>query len=211
VKKSFIIIARRLLEAIRKIRESYRPIGNILRNVDVNDIVMRPPEESDIELIESLLSHGDYTKHRRRIQDQLDGKVTYVFAWAWGRIPIGHILIHWDGGQDGPLKTLDGRGPLMEDLYVHPAVWRSGIGSMIMDEAEALIESRGYETVGITVYTKHPAVIKLYEPRGYQPADLDSFVTERVFTDRSGKQRKWTRRGHYLVKKFRKEEDGAQD
>jgi len=205
VKKILIVNARKLLEAFRKKREFYRPIGKILRNLDVGDVVMRPAEKSDLELIESLLSHGDYTKHRRRIQDQEEGKVTYIFAWAWGRIPIGHIMIHWDGGQDGPLKNLDEKGPLMEDLVVHPAVWRMGIGSMLMDEAEGLIESRGSDTVGFTLYTLNPAVMKLYEPRGYQPADLDPYVTERVFTDGRGRKRKWTRRGRYMVKSFKEQ------
>jgi ribosomal protein S18 acetylase RimI-like enzyme len=82
---------------------------------------------------------------------------------------------------------------------------------MLMDEAETLIESRGYDSVGFSLYTNNPAVIKLYEPRGYRRADLAPYVTERVFTDRRGRQRKWTRRGHYMVKKFRDEEDGARD
>lgn len=211
MKTTLVIYARKLLETIRKKREFDRPIGEILRIVDTKDIVMRTPEESDIELIEALLTHGDYTKHRARIQDQLDGKVTYIFAWAWGKIPVGHILIHWDGGHDGPLDELEDRGPLMEDLVVHPALWRRNIGSMLMDEAEATIKSRGYDRVGFTLYTNNPAVIKLYEPRGYRRADLEPYVTERVFTDENGRQRKWVRRGHYMVKMFKEEEDATRD
>jgi GNAT superfamily N-acetyltransferase len=210
VKRFLIVNARKLLEAFRKKREFYRPIGKILRNLDVSDVVMRPAQKSDIQLIELLLTHGDYTKHRTRIQDQEEGRVTYIFAWAWGRIPIGHILIHWGGGEDGPLKDLDDKGPLMEDLVVHPAVWRKGIGSMLMDEAEGLIESRGNEKVGFTLYTLNPAVMRLYEPRGYQPANLAPYVTERIFTNRRGKKRKWTRRGRYMVKQFKEKEHGSE-
>jgi GNAT superfamily N-acetyltransferase len=210
VKRFLIINAKKLLEAIRKKREFYRPVGKVLRNLDVDDVVMRFPERSDIDLLESLLSHGDYTKHRRRIQDQEDGRISYVVAWAWGRIPVGHVLVHWDGGHDGPLSDLEGRGPLLEDLYVHPAVWGRGIGTMIMDEAEKLVESRGRDRVALTTFTLNPSVVFIYEARGYRRTDLGAFVIERVFTDRKGRQHNWSRRGYYMVKVFEEQEHGHQ-
>jgi len=211
VKNLIIVNARKLLEAFRKKRESRRTIGEVLRNLRVEDVVMRFPERSDIELLESLLSYGDYTKHRKRIQDQEDGRLSYVMAWAWGRIPIGHIVVYWDGGHDGPLEALEGRGPLLEDLYVHPAVWGRGIGTTIMDEAERLIESNGFDRVGLTTFTLNPSVVSIYEARGYRSTDLASFETTRVFADKNGRRREWSRRGHYMVKVFVKGENGHQD
>ena len=207
MKRFLIVNARKLLETFRKKREANRPIGKILCNLDAGDVVMRFPEMSDLELIEALLSYGDYSKHRRRIQDQDEGKVAYVFAWGWGRIPIGHILVHWDGGHDGPLRDLEGRGPLLEDLYVHPAVWGRGVGTMVMDEAERVIEARGYDRVGMTVYDLNPATAAIYRARGSEHADLAPFVTERVFSDKTGRERTWRRRGVYLVKRFRSGEE----
>jgi GNAT superfamily N-acetyltransferase len=209
VKKYLIVNARKLLEALRKYRASRSPVAKELRDLNVGDVVMRFPEKSDVEYIESLLSYGDYSKHRRRIQDQEEGRVAYVFAWAWGRIPIGHILVHWDGGHDGQLSDLDGRGPLLEDLHVHPAVWGRGVGTMIMDEAERVIESNGYDRVGMTVYELNPATAAIYQARGYEHTDLEPFVSERVFTDKKGRERKWSRKGIYLVKRFKPQEDSS--
>ncbi len=209
MKKFLIVNARKLLEAFRKKRESSRSVGKVLKNLKLEDVVMRFPEKSDTELLESLLTYGDYTKHQRRIQEQEDGRLAYVMAWAWGRIPVGHIVVYWDGGHDGPLAALEDRGPLLEDLYVHPAVWGRGIGTAILDEAERLIHERGHDRVGLTTFTLNPSVVSLYEARGYRHTGMGAFISEREFTDKRGRKRTWSRSGHYLVKMFN-EESGHQ-
>jgi GNAT superfamily N-acetyltransferase len=166
--------------------------------MNLKDVVIRRVTDKDIKLLESFLSSGDFIKHRERLKAQQDGIAEYLIAWHV--IPIGHVFIIWTGGNDGPLQGIEDKGPLIEDIYIHPAARRKGIGKMLMGEAERLIQLKGYNSVGLTVATNNPLVEAIHKKRGYRETDLGVFKSHRIFTNKKGRKKEWSSKVKYLVK-----------
>ena len=193
---------RRALDAFRRKREYFRPVGQLLyRKLDPKGVIVRRVDEGDIGLLESFLCHGDYLKHRERLHAQNTNSAEYLIAWHV--VPMGHVLIMWEGSEDGPLAHRKDREPLIEDLYVHPAAQRKGIGKMLIDEAETIILQKGYDSVGVNVMVNNPAVKTMYKERGFQDTDLGVFETRQIFRDDKGCEKLWSAKVCYLVKKLR--------
>lgn len=199
MKKYFFRIIRDLLESYRIKREYLRPVGPfIARNIAVRDIVVSAVTEEDINALEVFLSSGDYTKHKSRLQAQKEGLVDYLIVR--GIVPLGHLLIVWNGGEDGPLSDRENNEPFIEDVYVHPVARNRGIGILLMDEAEKIVRQRGFDRVGLTVALNNPRVEAMYVKRGYADSGLGTFESKRIFMDKKGRRKHWTSTVKYLVK-----------
>ena len=104
MKKYFFRIIRDLLESYRIKREYLRPVGPLMvRNITPQNIVISKVTDEDINALEVFLSSGDYTKHESRLQAQKEGLADYLIVHCVA-LPIGHLLIMWNGGDDGPLS-----------------------------------------------------------------------------------------------------------
>ena len=57
-------------------------------------------------------------------------------------------------------------------LYVHPAHRRQGIGTALMDKAEAMARERGDRHIGVQAFTRNQAAVGLYERLGYCPREV---------------------------------------
>jgi GNAT superfamily N-acetyltransferase len=199
MKKYFYLFIRKLLEMLRRKREYFRPFGFfVLTHLNAEGVVISRITEDDLESLETHLTAGDFTKHRARIKAQREGRADYLVAKQ--RVPLGHVLIIWEGGDDGPLETRTTKEPLIEDLYVHPAARKKGIGKMLMDEAEALIRTKGFNKVGLAVMVNNPAVETMYKKRGYENTNLGVFECRRTFTGRDGREKQWSANMKYLIK-----------
>ena len=73
------------------------------------------------------------------------------------------------GGPVGFIALKD--GTLIDQLYVHPAVARTGVASNLVDAIEKLVAARG--TTAITVDSSDTAR-PLFEARGYQPVQRNT-------------------------------------
>ena len=145
MKKYFFRIIRDLLESYRIKREYLRPVGPLMvRNITPQNIVISKVTDEDINALEVFLSSGDYTKHESRLQAQKEGLADYLIVHCVA-LPIGHLLIMWNGGDDGPLSGREDKEPFIEDVYVHPVARSKGIGKILMDEAENITRRRGFD------------------------------------------------------------------
>jgi ribosomal protein S18 acetylase RimI-like enzyme len=61
------------------------------------------------------------------------------------------------------------RRGVVENVYVRPAARGDGIGTALLDYAEAALAERGVEVVSIAAMAENDRAIELYEQRGYSP------------------------------------------
>lgn len=207
LRERFFLIARRFINHWRN-RRYFRGPG-ALRATDVirDDIAIAPMQAGDIAALDLYLPGGDTRKHADRLQAQAERLVTYLIATAplrdrgtGERAPIGHLLVVWAGEKDLPDGGSRSRPPLIEDVFVHPAVRHSGVGRMLMDAAESCVRQAGHCRVGLTVALTNPGVESMYRKRGYVGTDFGVFESRRTFTDANGQKREWSQKVHYLVK-----------
>ncbi len=57
-------------------------------------------------------------------------------------------------------------------LYVHPDHRRRGLGSLLLQQAEAWARNRGDRQIGLQVFLESRAALALYEKLGYQTRSL---------------------------------------
>ncbi len=188
-----------MLDALRKVREYLRPVGPVVfKNLNPQDVVIKRVTPDAVKSLETFLSSGDFSKHKNRLQAQEEGTGEYLVAWYI--IPVGHIYIIWGGCDDGPLAGRREREPFLEDVYVHPAARRKGIGTMLMNAAEEVIRKGGYDRAGLVVSINNPQVETMHEERGYREAELGIFESRRIFIDKGGREKKWATKVKYWVK-----------
>ena len=70
--------------------------------------------------------------------------------------------------QTGLYQQTTTRG-LIQNVYVEPSHRNDGIGSALLDEAEATLAERGAETFALEVMATNEDARRLYENRGYEP------------------------------------------
>ncbi|MFG2332721.1 GNAT family N-acetyltransferase [Streptomyces sp. NPDC048604] len=100
--------------------------------------------------------------HLARVAEQLDrsrrGEVDYLAICTATDIPVAK------GGVDYQVK--EGVGTLWQ-LAVHPALQSCGIGTFLVEAAEARIRSRGLRLAELGVEERNPRARALYERLGY--------------------------------------------
>mgnify|MGYP005850743343 CR=1 FL=1 len=135
---------------------------------------IRPLQQEEIELLERHLAFGPPEKHRERFQMQEMGKVLYLVAWIGG-LPVGHVLVNWEGTPDEPMASSLHDCPDIEDLLVSPEHRRRGIGTRLMDAAEESVRARGFHQVGLGVAVDNHPARTMYEGRGYVDAGYGEY------------------------------------
>ena len=69
---------------------------------------------------------------------------------------------------------------VIENVYVDQGARGNGVGSTLLDYAEAELAKRGAEVVGLSAMAENSTTIEWYEDRGYEPHRI---VFERVVDD----------------------------
>ncbi|WP_338739641.1 GNAT family N-acetyltransferase [Haloplanus salilacus] len=72
------------------------------------------------------------------------------------------------GVEEGPLAVAVTHG-VVRDLYVAPAHRRSGIGSTLLDAAEAALRDSGVDVIRLEALAANDDAVRFYEDRGYHP------------------------------------------
>jgi ribosomal protein S18 acetylase RimI-like enzyme len=91
------------------------------------------------------------------------------------------------GVERGSLTQARTRG-VVRDLYVVPARRGEGVGSRLLDHAEATLRDRGVEVIAVEALAANDAAARLYERRGYRPHRIE-FEREVESDKRSGGNR----------------------
>lgn len=89
-----------------------------------------------------------------------DGKIRVLIA-DFNGFPIGQAAVHWHGKPTHPLV------PDIQSLRVFGAFRGLGVGSLLLDGAEALARAHGFSQVSLAVGLENPRARQLYERRGY--------------------------------------------
>lgn len=93
--------------------------------------------------------------------------------------------------------------PNLEDLFVVPQYRSKGVGSRLLQEAEARVQQEGYGRIGLGVAVDNTGARRLYQHQGYEDAGFAEYKNGGSYLDREGKERSWVEICCYLVKPIR--------
>ncbi len=82
---------------------------------------------------------------------------------------VGFIMFELQAGVYQQTTTCG----LIQNVYVEPSHRDEGIGSALLDEAEATLAERGAETFSLEVMVENENARRLYENRGYEPHRIE--------------------------------------
>jgi GNAT superfamily N-acetyltransferase len=117
------------------------------------------------ELEPSEVPHVDQFLPLSRLSEQTGEASTYLVAWDGGN-PVGHAHIAWTGTHLGV--------PEIQDVFVLPQRRRQGIASQLTRAAEAQAQTRGWETISLSVSQEgNQPARRLYAKLGYVEAPTD--------------------------------------
>ncbi len=142
-------------------------------------ITLRPATRDDLPKLEW---YGQYIHYRnlfrRAFREQQLGRRLILVADCNG-FPVGHIFIQFIE----PDASLERRAYLYS-FRVMEMFRGQGIGTHLLQEAELILQERGYVSATISVAKDNPAARRLYERLGY-----------RIFAEDEGRWRYVDHRG----------------
>ncbi len=144
-------------------------------------LAIREMQQADIQPIADAFALLGWDKpasqYERYLSEQVSGLRTVLVALV-GDMFAGYLTINWQP-QTMPFRELG--IPEIQDFNVLPHDRRQGIGTRLLDEAEARAAERS-DTVGIGVglFSDYGAAQRLYIRRGYIPDGRGLYVHDRV-------------------------------
>ncbi|HKF57005.1 MAG TPA: GNAT family N-acetyltransferase [Blastocatellia bacterium] len=164
--------------------------------------LIRPLTKGDLRLVETgMRSGGMPDKHARRLELQGRGTCTYLFAWLRDA-PVGHLLLTWTGPELEPMKSAIRDSPEVGDLLVREDLRSRGIGGCLLENAERLVVSRGFNQMGLAVGIGNERARRLYERFGYVDAGFSRFTVRWTYLDRYGREQTEGEECVYLTKRL---------
>lgn len=174
----------------------------------MQDILIRPLREEELELLDQMNRGWDKGRplalHVRRLAMQQKGDAVYLFAWDQER-PVGHALLELTGPMREPMRSSLTNCAHISDLFVIPGCWSRGVGTRLMDEAEALAARQGFIQVGLAVAIDNDRALALYERRGYIDMGFGEQAVSWTYTDPQGQEQVQNDVLVYLVKLLKRE------
>ena len=167
-------------------------------------VKIRPIAMEDVAAIEEHISFdwAALRKHRERLEEQEGGEALYLVAWI-GDLPVGHLLVKWQGSTDEPVASVLNDCPDIEDLFVSPEYRFNRIGTRLLETAEQLAVDKGYARVGLGVSVDNPRARSLYERLGYRDAGFEEYETGGAYVDRDGTEMTWKEVCVYMTKQLK--------
>ena len=132
-----------------------------------NGVVVRDMRAEDAQAIADAEIaqgwHASPEKYLSRLRDSAAGRAIPLVAECDGR-PVGYISVYPRGAEGG------GALPEIVDFGVLEAYRRQGIGSLLMDVAEALAGRVADEVrLGVGLHSGYGSAQRMYAKRGYIP------------------------------------------
>jgi ribosomal protein S18 acetylase RimI-like enzyme len=129
---------------------------------------IRPLRAGDPEMISGAMTAIGWNKplsqYERYLAEQGAGTRDILVATVDGEY-AGYVTVRWES----PYEPFDGI-PEIQDFNVLPALRRRGIGSALMDAAEALVAERSAVVgIGVGLYPDYGQAQRMYVRRGYLP------------------------------------------
>jgi ribosomal protein S18 acetylase RimI-like enzyme len=132
------------------------------------EFLIRPVEEPDLPALEW---DGMYRHFRRLFRQtfedmRLGRRYLLVMEHHPGGEMVGQVFIQWNSSDP---RYADGRRRgYLYALRVKPAYRGRGLGTRLIQAAEAVLRGRGMDTASIGVEKNNPRARALYERRGYR-------------------------------------------
>lgn len=173
-----------------------------------NDVTIAPLCEEELEFLDQM--NRDWAKgrpralHLDRFLRQQAGEAVYLFAWHEEQ-PVGHVLLVLAGPSKEPMRSALQNCAHISDLFVIPGYWSRGIGTRLMDQAEALAARHGFIQIGLDVAIDNDRAISLYERRGYKDLGFGERTVSWGYIDLEGQEQVQTDVLAYLVKLLSRE------
>lgn len=161
--------------------------GVSLATVPNGELVIRRVGIEDLELLDRCLppTHSR-TEHLDRLRAQDAGEIEYLAALL-GEVPVGQVVLCWNGFKFGPLPSLFPGLTLFRSLRVWPAEHRGrGIGGALVAEVERLSLKRGYPGIGLGVEVENVGARRWYRRLGYVEWDGGPLTERLVRLNASG-------------------------
>ncbi|GAA3235861.1 GNAT family N-acetyltransferase [Nonomuraea helvata] len=131
-------------------------------------MIIRECHEDDLSLLEHHIPSGRIRVHEVRFHRQQQGLSTFLTAWI-DDIPVGHGEIRWRGCAAAEVHERYPDCPELNGLAVWPPDRQSqGIGTTIIQAAEAIAAQRGNHYIGLGVDDHNPRAAALYLRLGYE-------------------------------------------
>ncbi len=170
------------------------------------DIAIRPLRQEELELLD-VMNRGWHkgrplALHKDRLAMQQVGEAFYLFAWH-GERPVGHVLLVLTGPSSEPMRGSLRNCAHISDLFVVPPYWSQGIGTRLMDEAEALAARQGFSQIGLAVAIDNDRALAMYERRGYRDLGFGERLVSWTYVDPDGQEQVQTDILLYIVKPLR--------
>ncbi|WP_232685843.1 GNAT family N-acetyltransferase [Halobacterium zhouii] len=122
-----------------------------------------------VDLASEQRDHGSHLHAEANRQAARDLIAQYVHAEGCavareGGHTVGFVMYHVETGM---YETDSTRG-VVDNLYVVPAVRNQGVGSALLDHAEADLREEGADVLAVEALWSNEAARRLYERRGYE-------------------------------------------
>ena len=154
-----------------------------------NGMVLRPAAPSDAEYISGCIRESVLLSvpEEQRILSNLwiDTIVSVSMREISERRMEDDVMVLTDDsdragmlwlGSSNDQFTCDPTGYLL-GIYVEPELRRQGIGSMLLEEAEAICREKGYITMTLNVGAPNSAAVSFYDKHGFS---TQTFVKQKV-------------------------------
>ena len=155
----------------------------------------------EVRQLERYLADASPEKHRRRFEQQQEGRVTYLVAWDGAR-PVGHLLVRWEGPAAEPMGSAYPDCPEVEDFFVDTAYRGRRIGLRLLLAAEEQAHLRGHRRIGLGVglTPSFDRARGIYARLGYRNAGFAPYYEGWWVRDEQGQRRWWEEACEHLIK-----------
>ncbi|MDX6294781.1 MAG: hypothetical protein QOH50_3856 [Kribbellaceae bacterium] len=133
-----------------------------------SEYAIRKLQDDDPKVISAALTALGWDKpvrqYEKYLAEQRDG-VRDVLVATVDEEYAGYVTVRWES----PYEPFDGI-PEIQDFNVLPKFRRRGIGTGLMDSAEALVAERSdVVAIGVGLYADYGTAQRMYVRRGYIP------------------------------------------
>jgi GNAT superfamily N-acetyltransferase len=166
----------------------------------VDRLIVRPIRDGDVEAIgEALRELGTPEQPERGFERQNEGLGVFLVAWLDGEA-VGYVTAHWRASPRSPEAWKDGRTAYFEDFIVIESRRGRGIGTAIMEAAEAMAHDLGLSRMTIGVGVENAGARRLYERLSYVDARLPLVEDSGRFRRWDGTVEEWSETWRFMVK-----------
>ena len=132
----------------------------------MTSLAIRPLHDDDPPVIAAAFEELGWPKpesqYRRYLEEQTAGTRDVLVAAVDGEY-VGYVTVRWTSPYFGNI-------PEIQDFNVLPKARRQGIGSALMDAAEAMVAERfAMVGIGVGLYPDYGQAQRMYVRRGYLP------------------------------------------